>query len=179
LMAMVMAAINPTLISRIILNDIGPAIDNVGLQRIKSYLGINGPFVSWDDAASAVEKINKTAFPDYKQSNWLAFARRTCQEAGDQIQFAYDPEISTNVQADESQQSTPDLWALYQAIANIPTLIIRGGTSDILSEETVAKMITEHADIKSVTVQGIGHAPMLDEAEAFNAINTFLHIAPH
>jgi pimeloyl-ACP methyl ester carboxylesterase len=51
---------------------------------------------------------------------------------------------------------------------------VRGETSDILSEKTAAKMIKRHPDARLAIVPRVGHAPILDEPEAIDAIRHFL-----
>ena len=52
------------------------------------------------------------------------------------------------------------------ALAGIPSLVVRGELSDLLSAETVARMKAEHAgDGERSTVPRVGHAPTLDEPE--------------
>ena len=53
-------------------------------------------------------------------------------------------------------------------------MIVRGGISDLLSEETVAKMVAENPAMQSVTIPNVGHAPTLDEPEAQAAIDALL-----
>jgi pimeloyl-ACP methyl ester carboxylesterase len=67
------------------------------------------------------------------------------------------------------------LWPLFSALNDVPTLVLRGENSDLLSAGTVAKMAALKRDLKSATVQQRGHAPFLDEPEAINTIDTFLH----
>ena len=59
-------------------------------------------------------------------------------------------------------------------MSKAPLLLIRGETSDILSEKTAAKMIKRHPDAQLVTVPRVGHAPILDEPEAVQGIRNFL-----
>lgn len=174
LMAMIMAAFIGHNIKTVILNDIGPEIDPIGLARIQSYVGNKASFSSWKDAAQAVKKTNGIIFPDYNEAAWIAFAKRCCIERGGEIVFNYDPAISENVKAPQSNAAPPDLWPIFEAMTGIPILVIRGETSDLLSPSIVARMESSHPNCRAVTIPNIGHAPMLDEAEALGAIDTFL-----
>ena len=51
---------------------------------------------------------------------------------------------------------------------------IDGEISDILSEQTVARMQARHPGLDAVTVANTGHAPTLGEPEAIAAIERFL-----
>ena len=68
----------------------------------------------------------------------------------------------------------PDLWPLFRQLAERPTLIVRGSTSDLLSASIAARMLDEGLQASLVEVPDIGHAPMLDEPEASEAIIEFL-----
>ena len=55
-----------------------------------------------------------------------------------------------------------------------PTLVVRGGTSDLLSPAIVDRMKKAAPAMAYAEVPGVGHAPMLDEPEARAAIFEFL-----
>jgi pimeloyl-ACP methyl ester carboxylesterase len=63
---------------------------------------------------------------------------------------------------------------VFQAFAALPTLVIRGAISDILSAATVAKMQVVKPDLRVVTVQNRGHAPTLDEPECRAGLRALL-----
>jgi pimeloyl-ACP methyl ester carboxylesterase len=53
-------------------------------------------------------------------------------------------------------------------------LSVHGAISDLLSAGGVALMRSLKSDLETVDVPQIGHAPMLDEPEAWDAILSFL-----
>jgi pimeloyl-ACP methyl ester carboxylesterase len=173
LVTMATAAMAPQRIAAAILNDVGPELDQTGLDRIQSYVGKGELFGSWDEAAIAIERNQKAAFPNYRAEDWLAAAHRHCREVGGTIVFDYDPAIS---QVFETATATPkvDMWPLFLALAQKPLLIARGELSELLSPETARKMRDAAPGAEFVEVAGVGHAPMLDEPEAVAAIDGFL-----
>jgi pimeloyl-ACP methyl ester carboxylesterase len=176
LIAMVMNALRPEAITALVLNDVGPVLDPAGLARIQSYVGPAGPMASWDEAAARCRAINSEALPRLKDSDWRAFARRTCreQEAGTVI-FDYDPAIAQGVAIDDPKTAPPDMWPLWEALDRVPVLVVRGALSDLLSRETVAAMRSRHSGpFEAVEVPETGHAPILDEPVALQAIQRFL-----
>ena len=53
-------------------------------------------------------------------------------------------------------------------------LSVRGALSDLFSAEVVDFMRARKPDLEAVTLENIGHAPMLDEPEAWDALLDFL-----
>ena len=175
LMAMVMAAAQPTRFPTLVLNDVGPVLEAEGIARIQGYVGPSGAMADWDAAARACAGVNGEAFPDYDHAQWLAFARRTCRESAEGVVFAYDPEIARSIGGDAPATVPPDLWPLWDALDALPVLVVRGALSDLLSRETVEAMGRRHSGPFALAeVPRVGHAPILDEKEALDAIERHL-----
>lgn len=175
LITMALAALKPDAIAGSILNDVGPEVAPEGLARIAAYTGKSVTINTWEDAAEYARQINEVAFPHYDQSDWDAFARRIFREDENGAPaLAYDPDISAPIRAAGSGALVPDLWPLYRVLTERPTMIVRGGTSDLLSTSIAGRMITEGKNTKLIEIPDIGHAPMLDEPEAAEAIVNFV-----
>ncbi|MEL6284759.1 MAG: alpha/beta hydrolase [Pseudomonadota bacterium] len=176
LMSLVMAKLMPRRLLGIVLNDVGPVIDPVGLDRIAGYAGDTTPFPTWESAAAAIARTQGDVFPDFGEKDWMAFARRTCSETSDgRVAFDYDPAITRTVSDVRPTWRTRfAMWRLFGATRKIPMLILRGETSDLLAPTTAARMVRRHPDAEWVTVPRVGHAPILDEPVAVEAINRFL-----
>ncbi|MFW5662033.1 MAG: alpha/beta fold hydrolase [Oceanicaulis sp.] len=173
LMTMILASLQPDRLVGAVINDIGPEIDPKGLKRIQGYVGGSGPFETWDEAADAVRAINGVAFPNETgDAFWIAFARRVCRQTPDGIVFDYDRNISKPVQSGDV--APPDLWPLFDALAPKPLLLIRGALTDLLAESTAAEMVRRSPDMRRVDIAGVGHAPLLTEPAAREAIDAFL-----
>lgn len=177
LVTLAIAAIAPERIAAAILNDVGPELGDAGLDHIRKYVGRGERFVSWDEAAQAIERNQHAAFPNYRAADWLAAAHRHCRESEGRVVFDYDPAIAD---AFKMAEATPkvDMWPLFAALARKPLLVVRGELSELLRPETLERMREAAPDMKSVTVPDIGHAPMLDEPEAAAAIDGFLASLP-
>jgi pimeloyl-ACP methyl ester carboxylesterase len=70
-----------------------------------------------------------------------------------------------------------DTDAGWRAVANIsvPTLLVRGENSDILSPELATRMMDANANIRMTTVSGSGHSVPLDAPDGFlTALREFL-----
>ncbi len=172
LVTMTMAAIAPQRITGAIVNDVGPELSREGLERIKSYVGKDTRFESWEAAARAIA-ANHPNFDGYTHADWVRMARRTAREEDGEIRFDYDMAIA---ELFNTAGPTPkvDMWPLFAALAQKPLLVIRGENSDLLSAAAADKMASLAPDAKFAVIPGVGHAPTLDEPEAVAAIDAFL-----
>lgn len=66
-----------------------------------------------------------------------------------------------------------DMWPLWNAVKQ-PTLILRGANSDLLSAETLTKMVETHPDVIALTIAETGHAPMIFDEPTVTAVVDFL-----
>ncbi|HVU20452.1 MAG TPA: alpha/beta hydrolase [Rhizomicrobium sp.] len=175
IMTMLAALTAPDRVSAAVLNDIGPELDPAGLKRIASYVGKSGPFANWDEMTAAVRASQGIAFPNKDDAFWRTFARRVSRERADgKVEFAYDPAIAIAFATSPDAPPPPSMVPLFEALATRPVLLVRGAISDLLSPEGVATMKRIKPDMDFVEVPNVGHAPTLEEADAWNAISTFL-----
>lgn len=162
-----------------ILNDVGPEVAPEGLARIKAYAGKDAKVESWADAEAYVRGTSAAAFPHFGPEDWRRFARTTFREQPDgRPAFDYDPAIAVPLAKGGGKAPSLLAWLLFRRLARRPTLAIRGATSDILSSITLAKMRSRAPHLKVTEVPGVGHAPMLDEPQAVEAILSFLEGVP-
>lgn len=192
LMAMIMAAQRPQCLAAIIMNDIGPEIDPVGYARIKAYAGRQSKVNNWQEAAEQCRQTYALAIPDMSMEFWDSYAHRCYKEADNGIPV---PDADSNI-GEAIRKGTKvtriltglrklgllrriagvpiDPWDSFRAIS-MPCLVVRGGISDILSEEIVSRMLAVKTDLQRATIPNRGHAPMLDEPESLRAIDDFLN----
>ena len=176
LITMALTTMRPKAVVAAILNDIGPEVAPEGLARIAAYSGQPVEIGSWTDAADYAKRINAVAFPHYTDADWDAFAHRIFRQQPDgRIDLDYDPDIAVPIRAAGAKALVPDLWPMFRRLAKKkPTLLVRGATSDLLSADIAERMKKAAPAMAYVEVPGVGHAPMLDEAEARAAIFEFL-----
>jgi len=173
LQGMVIAATRRERVSALLLNDVGPVIEQAGLSFILSYLGRQPAFDTFEAAARALRQNMGAAFPDLTPGDWLDFARSVYRDEGGRPALSYDPRLREAVEA-ALTAGTPDLWPLFEALADVPVMAIRGANSEILSAATLEEMARRHPGMAQVTVPNRGHVPFLDEPEALAAIDAFL-----
>lgn len=171
LLSLALNALKPGAIAGLVLNDIGPAVGS-GSGGILERIGRDHP---QPDLATAANYL-RTEFPhlSYRtDAEWLDFAERTYRRGDDGVwHHDWDPNIARAFLADD--RGSMDLWALFQGFARVPALVVRGGISDLLTEEGLAQMVTAKPDLITVTVPGVGHTPHLAEPEVQGVLDDFL-----
>ncbi len=174
IITMLLAASGKERIAGALLNDIGPAMEPRGLEHIRSYVGRARDWPTWLHAARFLAEMQRDRYPGWEIDRWLVYAKRLCRlTPGGRILFDYDMRIAEPFKL-PSGEAGFDLWPAFRALAGIPSLVVHGARSDLLSAETVAKMQAEVPAMESVTVPDVGHAPTLDEPEAQAAIDRLL-----
>lgn len=171
IIAMVMAVAQPTSIGAVVLNDIGPVIEQSGLNRISSYVGRMPMPSTWEEARAIVAGLGEKAFPAVPAEQWQEVARAWYQDHDGKPAPGYDPNIGKAMSVKDGP--VPELWPQFQALTRKPLLAIRGEHSDILSVDTLRKMQSRHPDCAVLTVLGQGHAPLLKDASTNSAIAHF------
>ena len=175
LLTMGLAVARPAALVAAVLNDIGPEIESGGVSRIIDYIGRDHPQADW---AAAVAHL-KATYPDLglpDENAWRNLARSTFREADDGLHVDWDVALARPLR---DGGPLPDLWPLFRALDRRPVLVVRGGRSDVLSDGSLAKMIAAKPDLIHVTLPGVGHAPMLDEPAALEAIDALFARLDH
>ncbi len=173
ILGMLLPAFLPGAIAGLVLNDIGPEADPVGMTRIRTYAGKLPAAASWGEAVAQVRMVFSAAWPGLPDEIWDRLARRNYREDA-----TGTPVTECDPQVGEALRSAPaaagDLWLVWAQLGDLPVLAIRGALSDLLSASTLARMQREKSNVATLTVAERGHFPLLDEPECLAAIDTFL-----
>jgi pimeloyl-ACP methyl ester carboxylesterase len=171
LMTMLMAHASPGRMAAVVMNDIGPEIDPAGLSRISGYVGQGRSYPTWIHAARSLAEVHGNAFPDYDLDMWLEMAKRTMVVTQNgRISYDYDMAIAEPF-AKPGNAAPPNLWLTFEALRDVPMLLVRGELSDLLSPDTVRQMQARNPAMRIITVPRVGHAPTLDEPDVVAAID--------
>ncbi|MEM9196727.1 MAG: alpha/beta hydrolase [Pseudomonadota bacterium] len=175
ILGMAIAAARPGLIAALVLNDVGALVEAQGLTRIAGYLGRAPQSADFDGAAAELRAANEAQFPGLPKELWTRVARQLYDDEAGRPVLAYDPRLRDAVAASfEGDVASVDLWPLFEALKDMPMLVIRGALSDILSAETLDAMAARHPALQHLTLPDRGHAPFLDEPRAVAAIDRIL-----
>jgi len=169
ILAMRMAAEQPGVIRNLVLNDIGAVIPIQGLKRINQYVGMTMQFAGREQAEEHIRAIYGSFGID-SDEHWKHLLDHSfTQLSNGMYQLAYDPGILDPLRDEAKTLTIAEdtlLWPWWDIIA-CPVLLLRGETSDILTESTANEMVTRKpASTSLVTFPGVGHAPsLMDEAQ--------------
>lgn len=174
LMTMLLAQAEPGRIAGCVLNDIGPEVESAGLERIGGYVGQGRSYPTWLHAARSLSDVHGEAFPDYDLDQWLDMAKRTLVVSQNgRISYDYDMAIAEPF-SKPGNAAPANLWLAFEALRDVPMVLVRGELSDLISPDTVKRMHARNPAMRQVTVPRVGHAPTLDEPEARAAIDALL-----
>lgn len=170
-----LAALPASPLRRLVLNDVGPAIEPASLARIGSYLGQPAHWATLDEAADALWAISQ-GFGPHTREQWLALTRPMLRPDGAGFKPHYDPAIATPfrlISPELAQAGEAALWHAYDSL-RIPVLLLRGAQSDLLSPATAQAMTVRGPKARLVEVAGVGHAPMLVQPDQVAVVTDFL-----
>lgn len=173
LIAMGLAATVKHRLLGVALNDIGPVLETGGLDAIMGFLGIPPKFANLDAMAAARNAAMATSFAGVPLSRWRKEVSHTTVETPEGLQLNYDPKLRDAVEQ-AGTTGAPDLWPFFEAIAPLPSAIIHGENSDLLSFDTVAEMQRRNPDLIVAHVPNRAHIPFLDEPEAQDALSKWV-----
>lgn len=174
LITMLLAMADSKRIAAALLNDIGPVLETKGLEHIRSYVGRSQSWPTWLHAARFLREAQSDRYPDWDIGQWLIYAKRLCKlTPGGRIVFDYDMRIAEPFRQPGGDTGF-DLWTAFAGLKDVPSLVVHGELSDLLSRATVERMLAENPAMEAATVPRVGHAPTLDEPEAAAAIDRLL-----
>jgi pimeloyl-ACP methyl ester carboxylesterase len=175
LIAMLLAATHPQRMAGAILNDIGPEIAPGGLDRIMDYVGHRPEFADYDAAADALKAAQEARFPGVTRDRWRLHAELIWAEApGGGLDLRYDPRLRDALIGQAGAGPAPDLWSLWDALAQLPVTVLHGANSDLLNADILSRMQARAPEMRAVTVPDRGHVPFLDEAASLQGITAHL-----
>ena len=175
LITVLLAQVDNERIAGALINDIGPLIEESGLDTIRSYVGRARDWPTWLHAARFLAEAQHHRYPEWEIDQWLVYAKRVCKlTPNGRVVLDYDMRIAEPFKQEGGETVGIDLWPAFRALSGRPSLIVHGGVSDLLSKATVEQMVTEIDGMESVTVPRVGHAPTLEEPEAVEAIDRLL-----
>jgi pimeloyl-ACP methyl ester carboxylesterase len=174
MLAMVLAVLRPTAVAGAVLNDIGPELGSAALDDIQGFVAEDPALESLEDAAAHLRRRLPPLTLD--EAGWRDFADLTYRRGDD---GRWHPRWDTRLGLVLDRSGPPpSLWGPFNALAHVPIMLVRGAVSDLLGEETAARMRRARPDMAFLSVRETGHCPTLEEAAVIPALDAFLHDVP-
>ncbi|WP_420148229.1 alpha/beta fold hydrolase [Spirosoma sp.] len=166
--------------SAIVLVDIAPRTEQKGIERIFAFMsGNQNGFASLDEAAEAVAAyLPHRPRPSDHSRLEKNLRLRTAPTGESRYYWHWDPKMLSlwrkNTGPDQQTHNEERLYAAAHALT-VPTLIVRGGMSDVVSDKIVAEFLDAVPHVQSVNVAEAGHMVAGDSNHAFTrAVIEFL-----
>jgi len=154
----------------LVLVDVTPRVEPEGVRRIQEFMTGNlDGFESLEQVADAIAAYN----PHRPRPKRLDGLMKNLRERNGRLYWHWDPAMLVRPESEMSGR-----WERIDDAAvkiKVPTLLVKGSESDIVSDDTVAHMreLMPHAGY--VDISGAGHMVAGDRNDAFNsAIFSFL-----
>ncbi len=173
-LTMLLAAAHPTAIAGAVLHDVGPVTEAKGIARIKGYVGKLPHPRSFEEGADILRRLLSAQFPNLTADQWLGAARRTWHFKHGALKPAYDFGVVRALAGIDIERPIPSLWNEFDALADVPMLVIHGTNSDILSAATVAAMRERRTKMELIEVADQGHAPLLEGDDLLRRVVRFV-----
>ncbi|MBM3352817.1 MAG: alpha/beta hydrolase [Betaproteobacteria bacterium] len=158
-------------IRRLVLNDIGPKLGEAAVERIRTYAGSPAQF----DRVGELEQYFRAIYKPYgwlSDEQWRQLTETSVRRTAEgKVTPHYDPAMVLQF---THHPRDYDQWDAWDAI-DIPTLCLRGESSDLLLPEVADEMRSRGPKAVVVTIPGCGHAPALNVPDQFALVGRFLN----
>ncbi|MBA3448474.1 MAG: alpha/beta hydrolase [Pseudaminobacter sp.] len=172
-----LAAMRPAALTAVVLNDIGPVVEGAGLAHIRAYLERAPAPKSFAEAVAIQRATHGQAFSALADADWKRLVRALYREENGRPVADFDPALLKTIIGMDLNKPVPVLWPQFQGLCGAPLLAIRGENSKLLSAQTLEEMARRHPRIQTITVEGQGHAPMLETGDLPARIASFIEAA--
>ncbi|MVW71522.1 alpha/beta fold hydrolase [Bordetella sp. 15P40C-2] len=166
--AIAFAARHPQRVDRLIIEDAGPGAfeHSEGARRIcRELLATPSYFPTWEAASEYMRLLRPTVGEQARQQRLKAMLKRA-PDGGHTWKYDHTGIARTRLNPDPKR--SVDLEELASLIT-CPTLVVRGGRSDYLHSDMVAKMQNLNARFHAVVIADAGHYVHDDQPQLFAA----------
>jgi pimeloyl-ACP methyl ester carboxylesterase len=157
-------------IDRLIVNDIGPTLPTVAVDRIKSYVGAPPEF----DTLTALEAYFReiyVPFGPHTDAQWRHMTETSFRRLpSGKVTTHYDPAI---VRQFFDHPADYEIWEAFDAL-DVPLLLLHGADSDLLLPEIIAEMQQRQPAMQVEHIDACGHAPALNTPEQIEIVRNFV-----
>ena len=152
-----------SLAEALVLVDITPRIDSAGVERVRKFMAahINDGFASLEEAADAIAAY----LPHRPRPKSLDGLRRNLRRGKDgRYRWHYDPAFVHGMSARADRETR--LAAAARRL-QIPIFLVRGGSSELVSEDIAREFVGQVPNARYVDVHGASHMVAGDVNDPF------------
>lgn len=164
------AACHGTVPAALVLVDVVVRLSESGVDRIVGFMSANpNGFASLEEAADAISAY----YPDRKRPARLDGLRKNLREGSDgRFYWHWDPKFLTDGNPGISLE---EMIAAADWTQSVPSLLVRGMKSDIVTDEGVDHLAERIVHLEVADIGGAGHMVAGDRNDLFNeAVIAFL-----
>ena len=168
--SMTFTARHPEKVRALIIVDVSPEIQVKGVENIRSFIQAPDELDSFEAFVERAQQFNPRRSLENIRSR---LSHNLKQLPNGKWTWKYDKALRSGERSFQAS-ALQNLWDDVRAI-HCPTLIIKGGESDILSAESATKLQGAIPESRLAIVPGAGHSVMGDNPGAFvGAVREFL-----
>src|SRR5262249_6571608 len=123
-LALMLARSQQTEVAGVVLNDIGPVIEPRALLQLKGYMGKLPIPRDFAEGGEILRMLFGARFRKLTPQDWTAFAKRTWRQHGGTFVRNHDVELIRVLQGN-LEHSPPTLWEEFDALEDVPLMLIR------------------------------------------------------
>jgi pimeloyl-ACP methyl ester carboxylesterase len=164
--AITFAAARPELVAGIVLIDIGHRLEEEGVHRIIEFLSAHESFASLEEAAAEIARY----LPQRKEVRPESLTRNLRQRADGR--WIWKHGMGRRWREEGGPEAMPDWRNILEGLADdaaalrCPVLVLRGGKSDVLSDQGAEEIAAIIPDSRLRTVANAGHLAAGDNPES-------------
>jgi len=152
----------PEALASLVIVDIGPELASVGAGRIRERQETENDVFANREAAFAAAHATNPLPPEAHHRHRSDHSLMMIEDG----RFTYRYDRALRSIRELKVREAADGWRSCATIA-VPTLLIRGALSDVLSVDVAQRMIETIPDARLVTVENSGHSVPLDAPDGF------------
>ena len=166
-------ACDETVLSALVLVDITPRVEKAGVERIINFMAARAEtgFATLEDCADYVASY----LPHRKRPKDLSGLMKNLRLRDDgRYYWHWDPRFVTDAER-RMEDRDPERMIAAARRLRCPTMLVRGGSSDLVSEEVAREFLDLVPQAEFADVAGAGHMVAGDKNDAFtDAVLPFL-----
>ena len=172
---MALAAERPRVIAGAILIDSGPMTDSRGVVRLRNNMKHVGAARGSSELRLALRQILAADYPGIPGPELDALAGRThaLDSRGKAVPL-FDSFLIERLQIFGYSDVLVAQWPLFEALGQVPLLMLRTQLTDQLRRETFDEMMRRRPDATALVISGQGSPALLDHADEVDFITDFV-----